>query len=146
MLILTRTSSSRDGTLGTLRTEDNSLLLHTIEPPWRGNRPNISCIPSGVYFVHPHTSPAHGRCLLVQGGTVAATTEDRLRTQGARYAVHVHSANRAHELLGCIAPGTEHGMDPDGTPYVAHSRDAMAMLLALFGSDDDVAAMLIGWE
>ena len=38
-----------------------------MEPPWRGNRRNRSCIPAGLYEVVPHLSPRFRRCLLATG-------------------------------------------------------------------------------
>jgi len=38
----------------------------TLEPPWRGNKKNISCIPEREYDVIPHDSPKYGRCLLIK--------------------------------------------------------------------------------
>lgn len=42
-LTLTRWAHTDDGVLGRLGQ------WHTLENPWRDNKPNVSCIPTGVY-------------------------------------------------------------------------------------------------
>lgn len=48
---LTREASQTAGTFGTLtvKRDGEILQLHTLEPPWRDNRQNVSCIPTGSY-------------------------------------------------------------------------------------------------
>ena len=62
--ILTRQYQGDQGTLGVLSGPGLPPLC-IMEPPWRGNRRNRSCIPAGLYEVVPHLSPRHRRCLLV---------------------------------------------------------------------------------
>ena len=64
--VLRRGPSGDDGTLGVLALEGGPE-LRSMEPPWRDNRRNLSCIPPGEYDVHPHRSPRFGACLLVIG-------------------------------------------------------------------------------
>lgn len=53
--VLIRDETSDHGTLGTLAL--GALRLDTMEPPWRGNRRNESCVPAGTYGAAPHVSP-----------------------------------------------------------------------------------------
>ena len=62
--ILRREHETDQGTLGVLSGTGLSPTW-IMEPPWRGNRRNRSCIPAGLYEVVPHLSPRHRRCLLV---------------------------------------------------------------------------------
>jgi len=56
---LIRTDSDDQGTFGVLSIGDFSCF--TVEPPWRDNRSNISCIPSpGEYHVKIRFSPKYG--------------------------------------------------------------------------------------
>ncbi len=100
--VLIRDDSSDHGTLGVLLA--GGLRLHTMEPPWRENRRNRSCIPAGAYDVLPHVSPRFGRSLLVAGvpgrsrilfhaGNVGGDTDRGL---------HTHTR-------GCLLPGLRRG-------------------------------------
>ena len=62
---LHRGPSTDHGTLGRLALEGETEGMHVMEPPWRDNRPNRSCIPAGLYRVQPHRSPRYGACYLV---------------------------------------------------------------------------------
>lgn len=55
---LIRVSTNDEGTRGILVFGDD--FVHTLELPWRGNRPNLSCIPAGRYDVSVRTSPKYG--------------------------------------------------------------------------------------
>ena len=101
--VLRRDRSGDQGTLGTLVARDLPP-MHIMEPPWRDNARNRSCIPPGVYEVVPHVSPRFRRCLLVtnvygrshilfHAGNVGGD-----RAQGW----HTHTA-------GCLLPGLRRG-------------------------------------
>ena len=67
---------------------------YTIELPWLQNKPKVSCIPEGAYYVEKRYSPHLGRHLLVT------------HVPG-RELILIHAANNAlQELEGCIAPVT----------------------------------------
>ena len=91
-----------EGTIG--RLSAGGLGCYTMEPPWRDNLPNRSCIPAGLYEVVPHLSPRYGRCLMV--AEVPARTH-----------ILVHAGNVGGDLelglhthtLGCILPGLRRG-------------------------------------
>ena len=100
---LSRDPSTDQGTLGVLAGSGLEP-VHVIEPPWRDNRRNRSCIPADVYTVVPHVSPRFGRCLLVTGvparshilfhaGNVGGDVERGFHT-------HTH---------GCLLPGLRRG-------------------------------------
>lgn len=102
---LLRDPSTEQGTLGLLVCgDDGALTLHTIEPPWRDNRPNRSCIPVGAYEVVPHRSPRYGACYLV------ADVPGR-----SHILVHAGNVGGDRDLgfhthtLGCLLPGLARG-------------------------------------
>lgn len=64
-------------------------------------------IPTGTYEIELYNSPKHGK------------NTPQLKNVPGRSNIQIHVANFADELLGCIAPGTEHGKD-----YVSHSKVA----------------------
>lgn len=62
---LFRLSTNDEGTIGVI-VFDNQY-LYTGEPPWRGNKQNISCIPAGVYTVFLHISKKYGNVFKISG-------------------------------------------------------------------------------
>ena len=101
---LQREGSTAHGTPGALTANGLPGPLQIMEPPWRDNRRNVSCIPAGAYGVVPHVSPRFGRCLLVTGvpershilfhaGNVGGDVEKGYHT-------HTH---------GCLLPGLRRG-------------------------------------
>ncbi len=125
---LVRDESSDHGTIGVLHARGLPSPVHIMEPPWRENRRNRSCIPAGTYEVVPHVSPRFGRCLLVTGvpdrshvlfhsGNVGGDVEKGFHT-------HTH---------GCLLPGMRRGrIDVRGRRQraVLVSRTAMRHILA----------------
>lgn len=74
-----------------------------VEPPWRDNRRNESCVPAGCYFAS--VVPKRGR--FESWGNI----DELIYVQDVpgRDGIYFHPANRATELRGCIAPGTWFG-------------------------------------
>jgi len=95
---LIRDSDSPHGTLSVLRA--GSLRLHVIEPPWRDNRRNRSCIPAGLYAVLAHRSPRFGRCLLVTG----VEGRSHILVHAGNVGGDVEAGLHTH-TLGCLLPG-----------------------------------------
>ena len=99
---LIRDRTGDHGTLGTLIAGD--LTISTIEPPWRDNRRNRSCIPAGVYEVVPHLSPRHRRCLLVTD----VPGRSHILFHGGNLGGDVDRGWHTH-TAGCILPGLRRG-------------------------------------
>lgn len=124
-LLLSRGPSTDEGTFGTLT--GPGINLRTVELPDRGNEPQHSCIPVGVYEAEVFQSPSKGRVYL-------------LKHVPGRSMIEVHSANFAgdvlhgwqSQLLGCIAPGLGVAklQNADGKLQMAvtSSRTALARL------------------
>ena len=89
----------------------------TLEPPWKDNKKNISCIPAGKYKVIPHKSPKFGDCLLI-------------KSVPKRSHILFHWGNFPKDTQGCILVGTYFkDLDSDGTYEIANSRNAFNKLL-----------------
>ena len=88
---LLRISHLPDRTLGALVLESGDTFA-TLEPPWRDNLPNVSCIPQGIYNVIRHQSPSKGDCFKV------------LDVQG-REDILFHVGNYPVDTKGCILVG-----------------------------------------
>lgn len=117
---LLRRTSGPDRTLGTLLVFDELTIqarFATLEPPWKDNSPNESCIPAGVYALRPRTSPKFDEHLEVIG------------VPGRSY-ILVHRGNQPEDTSGCILIGMGHkDIDADGKPDVFSSRAAMGLLV-----------------
>lgn len=114
--ILTRYDHGAKQTLGRLDT--GTMVLHTLELPWKDNQRRVSCIPEGVYFVEPHTSPKFGKSFWV-------------KDVPRRSSVLIHPGNYFTDILGCILPGLGlSDINGDGLRDVTGSKKAMKKLLA----------------
>jgi len=93
-LTLKRIHSSHEGTFGVLM--DHVPFCVTLELPWYGNKPNVSCIPSGKYT-----------CVRYRRTTGIETF--RLLKVPGRTEIIIHTANTTLDLKGCIGVGEEFG-------------------------------------
>lgn len=66
----------------------------TIEPPWRENRRNVSCIPEGTYSVAPYNSPRFPNCW-------------EILDVPTRESILIHIGNWAKDTDGCVVVGME---------------------------------------
>ena len=57
---LIRVSYTQRGTFGVLLDEDNFPFCLTLERPWKDNKRNVSCIPTGKYICKKIYSPTFG--------------------------------------------------------------------------------------
>ena len=100
---LVRGRSGEQGTLGVL-SAPGLAPTWIMEPPWRDNRRNRSCIPAGLYEVVPHLSPRHRRCLLVTQVPDRSHILFHAGNLGGDVELgwHTHTA-------GCLLPGLRRG-------------------------------------
>ena len=84
------------GTFGVLRLDGGWECL-TVERPWLGNTPSVSCIPDGVYELELGTYH--------RGGYAAY---ELVHVVG-RSLIKIHRANLAAEVQGCIGVGLDEG-------------------------------------
>ena len=102
-ILLLRKTTSDQGTFGSIHLEN--LTLFSGELPWLDNRPNVSCIPTGVY-----------QCVYTPSARFKRRLYAVTSVQG-RAGVRFHSANLMGnttlgykaQLNGCIALGEKLG-------------------------------------
>ena len=111
-MILLRLIKASSYTLGVLFTDDG--IYYTMEPPWRDNQRNISCIPPGEYdYVYLPTS-ASGKYKNVL----------HIRGVPDRVGILMHAGNQRHHTRGCILPGKKLGA-LGGVRAVLNSKTAL---------------------
>ena len=124
--VLRRDRSGVHGTLGSLAAPALAP-LHVMEPPWRGNRRNRSCIPAGLYEVVPHLSPRHRRCLLV----TQVPGRSHILFHAGNLGGDVERGWHTH-TRGCLLPGLRRGRLAVGgrrQAAVLASRTALRQLM-----------------
>jgi len=84
------------GVFGILRWDGGTEQCLTVERPWLGNRPNVSCIPIGNYLLQRDNFPRFGNAFEVMGVP-------------GRSAILIHAANTIDDIEGCIGPGERLG-------------------------------------
>lgn len=109
---LFRNPSTKLGTFGLWTIPKHNKILYSLERSWENNKINISCIPTGIYRVvwnYSHTFKKYMYQILDVDG---------------RTGIRVHSANRWHELKGCVALG--YGINLIGKDhYITASQNAV---------------------
>lgn len=109
LMKLRRVAWHRNGpTFGVLIDTNYPPFALTLEPPWKGNRVNESCIPIGSYICKHMRSRRHGETFEV--------TDVRDRS-----GILFHKGNVGDDTLGCIVVG-EQFEELDGKPAVLASR------------------------
>jgi hypothetical protein len=122
---LTRDPSTDEGTFGSIVFDGET--LHTIELPWRDNKPRESCIPVGVYRCEIVQSPRFGRVY----GLKDVPGRSHILIHAANYGGDVSKGYRS-DLLGCIAPCMAFGR-LNGQMAGLNSRAALGDLMAWAG-------------
>lgn len=112
---LVRTEISNECVRGHLFLDD--LVLATMEPPWRANARNVSCIPAGDYRAAFLLRSASGKYRQVY----------HLHSVPERGDILIHNGNVAAHTQGCILVGTRFGALA-GKRAVLNSRLAMRLL------------------
>ena len=111
--ILDRFASEETVTLGTLTfLHAEHPTIYTLEPPWKDNQADISCIPKGNYRCVPYDSvkwPGVYQVMNVDGRTL----------------ILIHWGNYPHETEGCIMPGK---FLLSNKPMVTHSKDTLNLI------------------
>lgn len=91
----------------------------TLEPPWKGNKKNISCIPEKEYDVIPHDSPKYGRCLLI-------------KDVPNREFILFHWLNLYTETEGCIGVGNSFkDINSDNIKDIVSSKNTFDRLMKI---------------
>jgi hypothetical protein len=100
-LKLIRYAESDQGTQGVILF--GSTYLHTGELPWDDNRPNVSCIPTGVHPVSVRISPRYGKCY-----TIGVEGRSYILFHQGNYFGRKSVGLRSH-TNGCILLGSRRG-------------------------------------
>lgn len=110
---LTRDDDNGVRTLGTWPLDDHTsepIVIHTLERPWQGNQPFVSCIPGGTYLCEAYSSAKFPNVW-------------EIRRVENRTHILIHTANRVEDVVGCVGVGLVR--DGDG---VRDSRKALQLL------------------
>ena len=129
MILLERFASTPFGVFGRLTVR--GFECYTVERPWLGNRPWVSCIPAGGYGI--------GRKRYNRGGY------DALEVEGVpeRSSILIHVGNTMDDVQGCIAVGGGLGYI-NGKWAVIGSRVAFAALMD--ATSEPVDEIAICWK
>lgn len=90
-----------------------AVVLQTLELPWRPEpgqlcgRPDLSCVPAGLYSLVLHNTPAHPQTWALVNTELGIYHEPGDVPAGcfARVACLLHTANFIYQLEGCIGVG-----------------------------------------
>lgn len=101
---------------------DGQIICWTLERPYLDNKPNVSCIPAGIYV-----------CQRIQSPKFKETFE--IMNVPGRTHILFHAGNKVEESLGCVLTGSEIG-ELDGEKAVLSSSKAFfRFMTALQGFD-----------
>ena len=100
----------------------------TMEPPWRYNQDNTSCIPEGHYHARRFTSPKRGVVW-------------QLDEVPQRENIQIHILNFARQTEGCIGLGLRHAII-DGEPAIADSALAVQQFNVLLIAEDEIEIVI----
>jgi len=124
-----REPSSEHGTFGRIVAKNIDAIFEcdTLELPWKTNRRNVSCIPSGSYQCDWSHSGKFGNCY-------------RLREVPGRSGILIHAGNYAgdrsqkmrSDVEGCILLGLSRS-EMAGQRCVTQSRHALAAFIEFMG-------------
>ena len=118
---LTRTKYSATATTGELNVPGIEKTLYTLEPPWRDNRGDESCIPLGDYLCVPHGWERHTPFKKKKVWEITNVGNNRT-------AVLFHVGNYPKDSLGCVLVGTTSTGE-----NVWHSGDAIEAMRTAIG-------------
>lgn len=110
------------GTFGTIELP-SGLTLFTVERPWLGNKPFVSCVPTGQYGLKRRRSP---KVKMITDGRWETGFE--ITNVHGRSLVMLHPANWPDELNGCVGVGMAYGI-LNGRLGVERSQDAFDLLM-----------------
>ena len=106
----------------------------TLEPPWRGNAPDTSCIPVGIYDLIPclHNIGTPSRKDDYPAYEIAGVQE--------RNGVHIHIGNTVDDTTGCVLIGNGFGIlsgrvSGRRLPAALSSRIAFEQFMTLMAGD-----------
>ena len=133
-LLIARLRETEKETLGKLFIFDGIKVVFeccTLEPAWKGNRKNISCVPAGKYELAHRWSPKYADHLILLG------------VNGRSY-VLMHKGNFYWDTEGCILVGRSHAdINGDGELDVSSSRQTLFNLLAMLKDQESLTVNIV---
>jgi len=115
-------------TVSTLLIPGLDYFLYLMADPWVDNKPNVSCIPKGLYSLVPHNSKDHPNTWAMVNPhlDVYHLPEDiPAEKKGyARWGCLLHPGNWARDFKGCEGPGFGY----NGVDMVENSGAAMQLI------------------
>ncbi len=123
-LKLQRLTDTGDATFGMLVDGEANEIAITLEPPWRDNRENESCIPPGEYVARRRWSNKHGCELFGIEGV-----PDRSN-------IEIHIGNYPRDTDGCVLVGRRSSVIDDERCIVG-SVDAFKAFMRAMRSIDE---------
>lgn len=131
-VVLAREPSTDQGTLGILTIE--GVTFHSLELPWRNNRRQRSCIPTGEYVCRLVRSPRFGRVFHVTN----VPGRSAILIHSGNFAGDVEKGYQSH-VQGCVLLGRRRGKMKgiSGSPQTAVllSKSAIRQFMELAGSE-----------
>jgi len=104
-----RVANTQHGTFGAYLYEGIPFAV-TLEPPWKGNQQDVSCILAGEYIGELVDSPKYGRVY-------------EIKDVPGRTHVLNHWGNKLKNTLGCVLIAEKYGV-LNGKPAVLTSRNS----------------------
>lgn len=148
------------GIMDILATDEQTVLrsFATVELPYIGNQPKISCIPVDSYRVVSYVTGKWGNCFWLIGNKKGDYIENRITGNGfTRGSILIHAASKAtNDLQGCIGPGlkfntqTSQKGNQKGTgmyylsPSKEQSKQAMNILVAMLWNIGSFKMEIVG--
>jgi hypothetical protein len=126
---LIRVVDTGTATAGVLLIDGNPKYV-TIEPPWKDNQHNISCIPVGIYQAKRVESEKFGQCF-------------RLENVPGRDLIEIHCGNSVEDTEGCILLGTQYS-PVSNFPYIMYSTVAYDSFIRNTIGHDEVMITIKG--
>lgn len=133
-MTLVRSNGDTERTTGILQV--NGRVFATMERPWIPNPAGLggmrrqSCVPPGMYQVHPWHSVNFPETYILTNpalGVYRQPGDIPVGQEWGRSAILIHVGNFARNVIGCIAVGMEHGRI-GGEPAVLRSIMGMREL------------------
>lgn len=116
-LVIERLTDNDYQTISTMFVLDASDYIewncHCLEPAWKDNQQDISCIPAGKYRVEKHIAPSFGKSFWV-------------KDVPGRSEILIHIGNFRKDTRGCPLPGIDMA-DIDGDKNIDMSSSGKAI-------------------
>lgn len=120
---LIRHSPRHDATIGTLTFGDGEWQCETMEPPWRNNANDISCIPAGKYLCRMRKSNKFGLVYEVTG--VPGRTD-----------ILFHWGQHPRNTTGCILQGRKAGVEDGKSILRGLTKPVVDDMIKFTGGED----------